>query len=144
MRSLTTERADNAPRQQECSITHTAVSPRKSELHVTTGDIPIIDRGVGATGERWESVDREEKRATINTDVNEVIEIPLRGHHRRITATSRRSVADPRNGGKNPIELVNAKDKAKLYAEIDNAPRYIIVKILALLIGSRLTIRSNI
>ena len=48
------------------------------------------------SGGKWEQMESSSKRATISEDKNEVIEIPARGHGRRVTRRSRTTPEDPR------------------------------------------------
>ena len=95
LNELETELADNAPT-GGCSITPTAVSPRIQ--HVTeSGIVPITTLAPSAgTGSSWESVEPMSRKVIIQESENEVIEIPVKGHGRRVPRRSVRRANDPR------------------------------------------------
>ena len=79
MNELQEELADNAPSNDGCSITPTAVSPRVQRVTVP-GSLPIII----PFGGKWECMEQNSKKAVIKESENEVIEIPARGHGKRV------------------------------------------------------------
>ena len=69
MNGLQEELADNAPSNDGCSITPTAVSPRVQRVTVQ-GNLPVIILSEG----KWECMGQNSKKAVMKESENELIE----------------------------------------------------------------------
>ena len=118
MSALHQEPADNATLHSGCSITQAAVRPEPRSGERDTGKFPTrFIFQVGELGDAWEKVEAGSKRAAIDEKMNEIIEIPARGHGRKASRRSRRRMEDPRPGEPDETitEKVAADDRSILY-----------------------------
>ena len=97
LRTLHQELADNATTTEGCGITRTAVSPKAQENQGQHGRSPIKpDIQIDVCEGKWERVEDGSKRAAIDEGRNEVIEIPARGHGRKVVRRGKEGIKDPR------------------------------------------------
>ena len=97
MRTLHQEPADNATTTDGCSITQMAVSPKAHESQGQHGKSPIKpDIQIDVCKGKWERVEDGSKRTAIDEGKNEVIEIPARGHGRKVVRRGKEGIKDPR------------------------------------------------
>ena len=134
--------ADNAPKDNGCSITQEAVRPTQLGNSDEFGGYPIIFEKIeddlnekakdldgggksASTAHKLSEIMKSRgKSAVIAEDKNEIIEIPMRGHGKKLTSRNRAKTEDPRpgNSAKEIIEDIAGERQRRTAGKILRQP----------------------